>query len=225
MERGDFNVNSHLEKEKLSVLSKYTQLESEYNKESLTLKGTVLFIYDYKGYALECLYKLRIVVPNNFPAEWPLVYEVGGKVRKSFHVNATGSLCLGSSLRIQSILRPNPSLLNFIEKIVFPFLFSNEYFSIYRVTPFGELEHGGAGLYQDYQEILAITDINQIISFIEKLPNLYRGHSLCPCGSNKKLRNCHSSAVRDLLDVPSKALKSELCNLKDFSRSITGLAR
>src|SRR5690348_12820456 len=58
-------------------------------------------------------YQLGIDLPPNFPAQLPVVFELGGCIPRDsdFHVNVyDGSLCLGSPLALRRIARQKPDL-------------------------------------------------------------------------------------------------------------------
>ena len=41
--------------------------------------------------------------------------------------------------------------------------------------------------------------IFDIIVFI--IQSTYKGHLLCPCGSGKRIRNCHGKILKDMLEA------------------------
>lgn len=55
---------------------------------------------------IEDYYQIEITIPNNYPRDLPIIKEVGRKIPRdgTFHVNPDESLCLGSPLRLLSIL-------------------------------------------------------------------------------------------------------------------------
>ena len=73
--------------------------------------------------------------------------------------------------------------------------------------PFGERSHGVKGIEEAYMERYDLFDRNaliQIMLYLSKIQR-YRGHAKCPCGSGKKLRNCHGRRVlKDIMSPLSK---------------------
>jgi hypothetical protein len=68
--------------------------------------------------------------------------------------------------------------------------------------PFGEHEHGAKGVLAAYAKLLGTSDPNQIRSFLECLRHRpTKGHKACPCGSGKKVRDCHQSQLDELGDI------------------------
>ena len=67
------------------------------------------------------------------------------------------------------------------------------------VHPFGERDHGGAGIARFYIDRLGLADEVQALEVaLHLLQHGYRGHHDCPCGSGAKLRNCHGPALLEL---------------------------
>ena len=65
--------------------------------------------------------------------------------------------------------------------------------------PGGEWAHGNAGIIDFYEPLLGTNDPERLADAmrIVQLP-LARGHWICPCGSNKKLRDCHMTTILEL---------------------------
>ncbi len=155
------------------------------------------FDIDAKIEGLETIkdtYKLRITLTGNFPREIPIVYELESKIPKNedFHINSDGSLCMGSKIRLKSILRQSPSLENFAKRILEPYLYSISYKQQNGCFPVGELKHGAAGLIQDYEELFNVEGECAVLSVLEILGRKERiANKLpCPCGCGNRLGKC-----------------------------------
>ena len=139
-------------------------------------------------------YKLRITLTGNFPHEIPIVYELESKIPKKedFHVNSNGSLCMGSEIRLKSILHQSPSLENFAKRILEPYLYSISYKQQNGCFPVGELKHGAAGLIQDYEELFNVKGKYAVLSVLEILGSKERNANKlpCPCGCGNRLGRC-----------------------------------
>jgi hypothetical protein len=71
--------------------------------------------------------------------------------------------------------------------------------------PFGQWAHGARGVFQYYRELLTTSDLRVITTYLEYLTaKKVRGHWACPCGSGKKLRDCHFFQVKDLREKISR---------------------
>lgn len=65
--------------------------------------------------------------------------------------------------------------------------------------PFGELSHGGLGILEYYQDLFEIQDRRRVLKMIQILAeDNYRGHTRCPCGKGKRLRDCHGQILLDI---------------------------
>ncbi|MGL4616231.1 MAG: hypothetical protein ACRCVV_20540, partial [Shewanella sp.] len=69
---------------------------------------------------IERTFSLRIVCPSEYPRALPVVFDTAGYFPRNqdFHTYSDGSFCLGSDLKIKSILKADSSLTTFFEKIV-----------------------------------------------------------------------------------------------------------
>ena len=70
-------------------------------------------------------YRLLLKVPLAGSLDVPVVYEEGGRIHRTDdnHVNPRGNLCLGSPWRIRIKCGFPPSLIEFVEQCVVPFLY------------------------------------------------------------------------------------------------------
>lgn len=96
------------------------------------------------------------------------------------------------------------TILDYIDLLVVPYLYGYSYFEKHGDLPFGELEHGKAGLLKEYAKLFGVTSekavpgLIQMASMKKRVANKYP----CPCGSGKRLGKCHNrqvNAVRDEL--------------------------
>lgn len=168
---------------------------------NLTVKSIVIegdFDIDAKIEGFDTIkdtYKLRIELNSNFPREIPIVFELENKIpsNEDFHVNQNRSLCMGSEIRLKSILHQAPSLETFAKEILEPYLYSishklqNDYF------PIGELKHGIAGLIQDYEKLFNVKGECAVFRVLEILGSKERNANklLCPCGCGDRLGKCN----------------------------------
>ncbi|WP_341710498.1 hypothetical protein [Limnobacter sp.] len=112
-------------------------------------------------------FELKIAIPNDFPDNLPMVFEIAGRIPidGNFHVNpGDQSLCLGSPLRLMDLLYRKRTLLGFVEACLVPYLYAvakhqrgGERFE------YGELDHGKAGLMDDYEELFDVCDEDAVI--------------------------------------------------------------
>jgi len=81
--------------------------------------------------------------------------------------------------------------------------------------PFGQWAHGAKGVFQFYRELLKTSDLRVMTTYLDYLAaKKVKGHWPCPCGSGKRLRDCHSEQIKDLRAKISR---------KDAERSLNTL--
>jgi hypothetical protein len=139
-------------------------------------------------------YVLRIVVPE-YPAALPQVFETAGRIPRNIddHVYPqTGSLCLGSYLRLRVKIGAKLNILRFADECVVPFLYATTRRQTDGSFVFGELPHGTQGLFQDYQDIFGVSDEGGVLATLRILaakPSAADRHP-CPCGCGRRHALC-----------------------------------
>ncbi len=177
------------------------------------LKGILHFYASFNNEPIEDKYEILISIPKTYPEKPPTAMEIGGRIPSDFHHYTNDILCLGTPHEINSKFRINPTLLAFIEDQLIPYLYSFSYQENHKgKMPYGEWEHGGAGIIQYYKELLKEKSDTAILGFLQILADdNYKGHFDCPCGSGSKLRNCHGNL---LLKIKSDQGKDDF--LKEY---------
>ena len=205
-----FNING--------VLSKYTGLVVDFTQKSeVLLKGFVDFDIIHCDTRIIDSYEIEINISDSYPIKIPVVKEVGSRILSKFeHIYSDRSLCLATEADIHIELNPNYDLLDFIEKFVISYLFSYSFFEKYKVFPFGERSHGLDGIVEFYEDYFNVESYSKVLKLLEYTCNkIYRGHDLCPCGSGKRIRDCHKKSVLNLIDKNvGHVLKNELDQMK-----------
>jgi hypothetical protein len=117
---------------------------------------------------IERTFSLKIVCPSDYPRALPVVFDTAGYFPRNqdFHTYSDGSFCLGSDLKIKSILKADSSLTTFFEKIVVRFLYSVSH----------RVEFGNASV------LRALKALGLRKREANKLP--------CPCGCGDRLGSC-----------------------------------
>jgi hypothetical protein len=145
-------------------------------------------------------YQIEILMPERFPTSIPSVRETGGRIPSSFHKLDDGSLCLGSPTRLRLMIFETTSILHFVERCVIPYLYGYSYFERHRTMPFGQLDHGQAGIRQDLASLFGI-DRSDIVPQFVRLAAMKKGvanKEQCACGSQRRLGRCHNRPVNKL---------------------------
>lgn len=210
MDLENYNING--------VVSKFPKLVVECTqKGEVRLKGFIDFDITHCDTRIIDSYDMEIIISDSYPIKIPVVKEVGCRIMSKFeHIYSDRSLCLATEGNIHIELNPNYDLLDFVEKFVIPFLFSYSYFEKYKVVPYGERSHGLDGIIEFYKDYFNVVDYNAVFKLLDYTCNkIYRGHDLCPCGSGKRIRNCHKDSVLCLKEKNiGHILKNELYQMK-----------
>lgn len=144
--------------------------------------------------AIRETYQLKVIFPGSYPNSIPKVFETGGKITRTidYHTNSDGSLCLGSDLRVLSILKKSADISSFFKFLVDPFLYSVSYKIKHNCFPYGELKHGEQGLIQDYEVMFGVDGKKAVLQVLEILCKRKRvaNKKYCPCGCGKRLSRC-----------------------------------
>jgi hypothetical protein len=192
--------NSHIQKQFEELRAKYKGLGISVRDDGLTsIKGPLRFIGSYEGIELEDEFEVEIILPAEYPELPPVVQETGGRIPVEYHRNPGGTLCLGAPLEVRIKFGRQRNLIGFVEELLVHYLFSFSYYERNDRVPFGELSHGGRGIWEYYRELFDIEDDVVILELLKILADQsYRGHHDCPCNSGQILRNCHG---RQLLEI------------------------
>ena len=197
------------------VLAKQSGLsieEYDQNHTPQRIRGEIIMnscfenVHFYKTYSID-------INLSNFP---PRVKEVGNKIRSSYpHRYDTDELCLEAPAKIKLVCIDG-DVFDFemwVNRFLIPYFFTYEFYKRYGRYPFGERSHGAKGILEYYAELFHLSSEQQTIRFLQQVSEMdnYRGHRLCPCGSNKKIRDCHKEEVKVALQsLCKKCIKEDL---------------
>lgn len=172
--------------------------------QCILLVGQYVFDCVFEDVPFYDEFSLEIRISGEYPLSIPEVRETTGRIKDSGygHVFKEDYLCLGATCDLIDCIQSSSSLLVFLDLVIPSYLFGFMYYEEYGVEPpFGERSHGYKGLKEAYMDRYGILEDNQLYNLLFILGGIvpYRGHMLCPCGSGKRLRNCHGPALlRDL---------------------------
>ena len=166
---------------------------------ALKILGRVGFSVELNSHTIDDSFRLRFVVPPNYPASPPFVFETGGQIPAEFgHFMAAGNLCLGAPVEVRRRFSEHRSLLRFIEDQVVPYLVSYSYKRDFGQLPFGELSHGIHGLIQYYKRFFS-ADLTTSLQLLKCLADACAPPLMaCPCGGGRRLRDCHGPKLAEL---------------------------
>lgn len=205
----------------IEAQTRYPNLELLENASNeLVVRGNIKFVAEHSSHQIEGSYNLKFVIPEDYPASPPFVYETEGKIAKELfpHFMDAGNLCLGAPVEVCRKFLRHGNLLRFIEDQVIPYLFAYGYKEETGKLPFGELLHGPNGLLQYYAEFFEIDPISAL-KLLKLLADDFAPPLMaCPCNlGRKRLRDCHGPRLGELrLFMTPKSFKLELEYLVQF---------
>ena len=166
----------------------------------VSIAGNFWFCARAKGVELQDSYRIEMAIPRGFPQILPQVKEVGGRIPSDFHHYPDGGLCLGSPIRLALIVGKDGTLSRFAEQCLMPYLFACSYKERYGTLPFGELEHGQAGIMDDLLSLLNIGNERLALQLLQ-LAGIQRrkaNKQPCPCSSGLRVGRCHHRLLNHL---------------------------
>jgi hypothetical protein len=205
MAEGD--LDSILTEQMVALVAKFTDLRlGQRTDGTRVVSGQLGFCTTYGEYTIETCYAVEIVIPSDYPAEAPSAFETVNRIPATFHKMDDDSLCLGAPLEVRMKFREHPTLVDFVEMQLIPYLFSHACWERFGKMPFGDRKHGAAGILDSYKDIFETDDDVATLDLLRILADdNYHGHTLCPCGSGLKLRHCHGQDLLAIKQYQSQA--------------------
>ncbi len=146
-------------------------------------------------------YKVRLQLSPSHPTNPPSVFEIGGKIDRiaDHHINGDGSACLFVVDEKNKYWNKNTKISEFVSGPVRSYFISQSYYAATGEWIFGERRHEISGVLDFYYEQLEITSIVVLETMLQLvITDNIKGHWLCPCGSQKKMRQCHMQRILKL---------------------------
>ena len=145
-----------------------------------------------------------------------------GRLIGTYTRNGLACLCVSSEYRKH--WPPGSDLTDFLSTLVRPYHVGQAYYQDHGHWPRGhERPHGPEGIIEAYQDLLApLEAVTHPV--IENFAHLLarrahpKGHETCPCGSGKRLRNCHQSFLMNLRRMIDPEHAKTDCELLDLER-------
>ncbi len=185
-----------------AVIEKYKELSFKIEDGIPCIFGAIILADEYGD--IEDTYQLAIKAVINYPYNFPLLFETGGRIPKNFdwHIfEQNGNCCIASPPEEIIICNSGLTLLSFIDNQVRNYFYSqifrnqNGYF-------LKERSHGSKGWIEFFEETFMT---NNIFNIEFGLNQILEGKKIsrvsdCFCGSGKKYRKCHKKSY----DILSK---------------------
>lgn len=161
-------------------------------------------------------YQVRVGVPAGFPCEEPIVFETGDRIPKDIdrHVFPKGGNCCLGVWEEWLLTTADHTFESFLTGAMHDYFVSQTYFEAKSEWPFGQRPHGYAGVLESYADLLGVeADATSVIEHLRLLSmNEVKGHHLCPCGSGRKLRQCHRGKMDELKKRIPSAMARRMFN-------------
>lgn len=181
-------------------------------------------------------FTVKVEIEADFPATEPAVLETDGRIPRTLNrhmYDKSGACCTGVYEEWLAEVE-NPSVAAFIDGPVERFFYSQVFYELTEAVegtgqwPFGERSHGLMGILEGYAVALGIEhdpkDISQLIAHLSLLERKsVKGHVRCPCGSGRRLRDCHAELIRrQRLKVPPRLARRMLVRIAKELRRTRG---
>jgi hypothetical protein len=176
------------------------------------------------GVELSCQFKIRIEERSQkiFSA-LPAVHVEDLEPTADRHFGqADKTACLCNPFEEEEFLKPEFDFRRFLERLVIPFLYGQEYYSRHHQWPWPEYAHHAAGLLEAY---LTIHKQNRAEECLQKLkldrswPRIRaalqqkphtKGHTPCFCPKADQMRRCHPRALEGILRLQKEISTSRI---------------
>jgi hypothetical protein len=198
------------------------EIERDYPNLHFFIEGDIVFArgsfpISHEGRILD-RYQIEIEFPHDYPESLPIVRETGGRIPRTadYHINSnTAEVCLFVPDERWWVLPPGSTFLEFLNGPVRNFFLGQSLVEIGQPWPFGQWLHGADGILEFYTRLLGTNELTIILKYLEYLIKpVIKGHWNCPCGSGKRLRQCHSEQLWDLRNkIPSNVAAKSLQSL------------
>lgn len=194
------------------VRQKYADLRLIAENGKYLLRGS--FPIEHDGRTLD-RFSIEISFPDG-PNGLPAILETGHRIPRirDRHINPNGTIC--AEVPEVWLLKGKKSLLEYLDGPVRNYFLGQLLVEQGEPWPFGEWDHGRAGLLQAYGELLGVTGESAITRYLGCLTHKkIKKHWPCPCGNGKPIRGCHSGEVRVLQErIPPRIARQALERLR-----------
>lgn len=193
------------DQEKREVEAAFPQLHFHVVNDVVFIRGSFSVVHE--GKELD-RYSIEIELPRDYPESLPIVRETGGRIpyAPDRHMNnEDGTACVILPDERWRLWPTGSGLITYLNGPLRNFFIGQSVVDTGAPWPFGEWGHGAKGIFEYYSTLLKTDDVDVIAGFVELLARKKtKGHWPCPCGSGKRLRDCHRELVRDLREKISR---------------------
>lgn len=180
-------------------------------------------VEEYVGTGRMASFAIKIEVPISFPKQEPKVYETGKAFPHTpdYHCNDTGDccICVYETWRASA---DDTSFGSYLNGPIRNFFLSQHIKNETNDWPFGEWDHGRDGYLDACADRLECDRRFSVVAYNLRLLSQPwpKGHWMCPCGSQKIVRQCCAESLRELAQKvgPAEAQAMRLRLFKLFKK-------
>lgn len=204
--------------EAIEALSNFPDLRLCIREDALPYLCGNLILTD-KNDVMYDEYYIKIECPNDYPNNFPIVYETNNRLPHNidWHIYGDGHFCICTPIEEYIHCTKGITLTSFIQLQALPYL-HNQSFREKEGYFLHERSHGSMGILESLYEILHVNDLIKVYSL---LIYIYKNHtpprtSKCFCGSDQKYRYCHREAYHALKSIGQDRLLGIISYLKSL---------
>ncbi|HEV7343311.1 MAG TPA: hypothetical protein VGN68_16930 [Sphingopyxis sp.] len=174
-------------------------LRATQQRDMIVVEGTFVVTggdaaYDPEGPLAR--YGVRIELSSAYPRIEPRVFETDGRIARDpdHHINGEGDCCV-TVWENWLVTAGSTSFSAYLRGPLREYFLGQFWFENTGSWPFGERAHGMSGLEEAYAEALGIPNVRKDLLYLLRFLRQQRskGHWPCPCGSGRRVRNCHQN--------------------------------
>ncbi len=192
---------------------KYPKLKLVWEEETMQCIGEVDVFDKENVYWDSFLVKITIPI-KSYPYFFPNLFISDDRIPKEDdrHVNFDSSCCV--EVEQKQILRAKKgiTILQFLDEYVIPYFADQLYYEKENDWANGDYQHGIDGKIQYYSELTGVENLEEILYILRNLEriNTIEMYQPCFCKSGKKLKYCHKTALKKLLQLPKPQIDIDI---------------
>lgn len=164
-------------------------------------------------------FNIVIGVPQSYPYCVPILIEKSKLIPRdiNWHISPEGICCLDVTHNLIAMSKMGINICSFITEKIYTY-FANQLYKLTENKYAGkEYAHHLDGVIQYYIEEHNLQDKNAIVSLLKRIitkSSIGRNDS-CPCGSGKKIKNCHQNSIDTMKMFGNSRLLADLQNIQE----------
>jgi hypothetical protein len=133
--------------------------------------------------------------------EVPVLRETGGRIPwiADRHMSQGGMACLFVPEEWLLRARAERTIIHYLDGPVRNYFLWQSLFERGESPPWGERSHGVSGLIEAYSDMVSMQGaaaVKRCFGYLSR--DRIKGHWMCPCGTNRRVRDCHIEHLREL---------------------------